>query len=480
MKKQLFSKGNGILALCAFVCLSLIYVACSKDNNLNNNDAFQMPKSIDEDEAMIQQAKQAGKTVFEHLRFNFLSHKSEEYVNPAIRAEVMKDVEKMSNSMRGLSIDEKIDKLTREKKISVKEVFYINNLLDICKQFDGLKEFNSVEKLLNQFNEQLIADKEMVNDEKVLILNTSEMIKSTLNYYINVAEQNDGLQSRSVCVFGKKLSCIATALASTILVVIDIAAPNPKTLKIVASVIKSINDISKIFTDKSCDCGSTPCYNLYGISVFRTQNMDCSGNLIAFCTYGEGPSPNSYTWQLHELDQYNQIIPGTNNLPNTSVPCIQISPNSNLNKKFRLTITTSGAPNCNNGATVTKEYDFTWGEIVGSPGTVLISGDNNPYVGNTSTYFLNGSALTNPKNTFNWLFNLYQGSFTFGNIVSGGGTNSSVSINWTGASCGPGAFGQPSSSGFNGCYYLNIGGYSSNSCSGSQSWGSTSVAVRKY
>jgi Fe-S cluster assembly iron-binding protein IscA len=430
---------------------------------------------------MMKQAKEAGKTIYEHLRFNFLSHKPEEYVNPEIRKEVMMYVEKMSTSMVGLSTEEKITKLRNDKKISIKEEFYIRKLFNTCEKFDGLTNFKEVESLLNNFNNDLINDKEMNIDEKSLILNTSEMIKSSLDYYINVAIQlpENNLSSRSSCIFGKKLTCIGSALASTILVVVDIVVPNPKTLKIVASVIKAGVDISKIFTDKSCDCGSTPCYNLYGISVFRDQNMDCAGNLISFCIYGEGPSPNTYTWGLHELDQYNQIIAGSGQPINTSGPCIQLSPNSNLNKKFRLTITTSGTPNCNNGASVTKEYDFTWGEIVGNPGTVIIDGQSDVYVSNTSTYFLNGTCLTNPKNTFTWIFNLFQGSFTFGNIVSGGGSNSSVTINWTGASCGPGAFGQPNSS-FNGCWYLGIGGKSTNSCSGSQQWGSKQVAVRKY
>ena len=146
---------------------------------------------------------------------------------------------------------------------------------------------------------------------------------------------------------------------------------------------------------------------------------------------------------------------------------------------FRLSITTFGSPNCNNGQAVTQEFNFSWGEIVGNAGTVVIDGPSTGYVGSSSYYYANGTFLTNPKNSFLWVFNLSQGSYVFGNISSGGGNNTSIGIQWTGASCGPGAFGVTNSQ-YYPCYYLSIGGRSANSCSGSQSWGNTQVAVYNY
>ena len=107
----------------------------------------------------------------------------------------------------------------------------------------------------------------------------------------------------------------------------------------------------------------------------------------------------------------------------------------------------------------------------------MIDGPTDTYVGSNPEYYASGSYLLNPKNTFTWQFNLYQGSFSFGNQISGGVNNHSVGINWTGASCGPGAFGNPNSYY---CYRISIGGNVVNSCSGNQNWGSTQVAVRNY
>ncbi len=122
-----------------------------------------------------------------------------------------------------------------------------------------------------------------------------------------------------------------------------------------------------------------------------------------------------------------------------------------------------------------KRLIFKLSELLGDPGSVFISGNTDPWVGSTQWYYASGSYLLNPFNTFQWSFNLYQGSFVFGNLVSGGGTNSEAVINWTGISCGQGAFG--SNNPYSPCYRLSIGGYSSNPCSGRQGWGSAQVGI---
>ena len=321
----------------------------------------------------------------------------------------------------------------------------------------------------------------MKGSEKQVILNASATIKSTIDYIMNVIyqPQKGQLQSRDFCdIVGKKFSCIAQILIGGLQIAEGFfGTVNPYI--IAAGIVNSINAISELFSNPSCDCSPTgaTCYTLQGISVFRGVNMNCSGNYIKFCTWGDGPSPSSFAWNIAEINEYGEVIQNTSYQIPTSTSCISLTPDANLNKMFRLSITTSGFPNCNNGQQVTKDFDFTWGEIVGNAGTVLIDGPSTGYVGGSSYYYASGTFLTNPKNSFLWVFNLYQGSYVFGNISSGGGNSTSVGINWTGASCGPGAFGN---TGYNGCYYLSIGGRSANSCSGSQSWGSTQVAVYNY
>lgn len=472
-----------ILTLFAFSFTAIFYVACSKDKTLAKEENVIKPNPISEEESLLAQAKQFGQTAYTHLRFNYLSHKPEEYVNPAIREKVITDYNKSAEEMKNLSTEERIAKNLADKKLTEKQATYFRSLLETTKELDGFSNFQQVEGLLDGFNKTLLTDKSMPNSEKAIILNTSFTIRRVIDYFVNIAYQptaqnNTSISMRDFCVGGKKWSCIGSVLIGGLQIVSGVSSGNYFTAAI--GLVGSITAISNLFSNSSCDCSSTgaTCYSLYGVSLFRASNMDCNGNFVRFCAYGDGPFPSSYDWNLVELDQFDQPIPSTSYyLPSTSDNCANFSPDVNLNKKFRLTVRTWGTPNCNNGATVTKFFDFTWADVVGSAGTVLIDGPTDVYVGNTSTYFANGTFLTNPKNTFTWNFNLYQGSFTFGNITSGGGNNTSVNIYWTGASCGPGAFGNPNSYG---CYTLGIGGYSANSCSGSQGWGSTSVAVRNY
>jgi hypothetical protein len=467
-----------LVAIAAFS--TLFFVACSKDKNLQGNNDVSVSKQISEEEVLLKQAEQVGETVFEHLRLNFLSHKVEEYVNPEIRQRVMSEYKQAQEKYKGLSSEELTTRLLQEKRMTKKQAEYFDKLENTAKELDGITDFTQIESILKNFDKKLIEDKEMPNNDKSLILFASNSIRRTTDYLINIAYQpksNSDLNTRTICVFGKKLSCVGTIIIGAVKLVYGIVSANP--VYIAEGLVGSITAIDNIFSNSACDC-EKPCFTLFGISLFRDVNMDCAGNLVRFCAFGEGTFPTAFQWNFAELDQFDQVIASTAVvLPPTSSRCASISPNSNLSKKFRITITTFGFPNCNNGQTQTKSFDFTWGEIVGSPGTVIIDGSSNVYVGNNTTYFLNGSVLVNPKNTFTWLFNLHQGSFTFGNIASGGGNNSSVSINWTGASCGPGAFGQTNSN-YYGCYQLGIGGFSANSCSGSQQWGSKSVSVFNY
>lgn len=482
MKNRFISKITWILALCAITFTATFYVACSKDKTLTKEENAIKSNLISEEESLLAQAEQFGQTAYTHLRFNYLSHKPEEYVNPEIREKVMAAYNKSAEEMKNLSTEERIAKNVADKNLTEKQASYFRSLLETTKQLDGFSNFQQIEDLLNGFNKTLLADQTMPNSEKAIILNTSVGIRRVIDYFVNIAYQpnsqnNTSIQMRDFCFGGRKWSCVAAAFVSQIAIAGGALSGNG--FAVATGLIGFISAISNLMSS-ACDCSTTgaSCYTLSGVSLFRASDMDCSGNNVRFCAWGDGPTPTSFDWNLVELDQYGQPIPSTSQtLPSTPDKCANFSPDPNINKTFRLTVRTWGTPNCNNGQTVTKYFDFTWNDIVGDAGTVLIDGPTDVYVGNTSTYFVSGTFLTNPKNTFTWNFNLYQGSFTFGNITSGGGNNTSVGINWTGASCGAGAFGNPNSYY---CYLLSIGGYSANSCSGSQGWGSTQVAVRNY
>jgi hypothetical protein len=76
MKKLLFTKGNGILALCAFVCLSLFYVACSKDNAATISDSKDELHQLSEAEKLAilkKEVESVQLTTYNHLKFRFLT-----------------------------------------------------------------------------------------------------------------------------------------------------------------------------------------------------------------------------------------------------------------------------------------------------------------------------------------------------------------------------------------------------------------------
>jgi hypothetical protein len=209
MKKTILSKKTWMLALCAFVLSSLLYVACSKDNatSATNDVSTTLPKQVSEEEILLRQAEEVGKTAYQHLRFNLLSHKAEEYINPAIREQVMSDYKKASEEMKNLSTEERIAKNVNDKKITAKQAFYFRSLEATCKGLDGLRQYKDVEKVLNDFNKVVLEDNDMTSAEKQSILNTSVTIRSTIDYMMNIAyqPQSNDLQTRDLCIFGKKI-----------------------------------------------------------------------------------------------------------------------------------------------------------------------------------------------------------------------------------------------------------------------------------
>jgi hypothetical protein len=258
---------------------------------------------------------------------------------------------------------------------------------------------------------------------------------------------------QGICAFlVKKFSCIGSVLIGAAQIVAG---------SILTGLVSSVVAITNLFTNSSCDCGSTSCFTLSGISMFRDDDMDCAGNLVKFCAFGDGPSPSSFTWTTVELDQFDQPIIGTlNPLPNTPDRCANFSPDANLSKKIRLTITAFSS--CI-GQNATKFFDFTWGDIVGNPGTVIISGSSDVLLREPCTYTLNGTCLLNRKNSTQW-FIPSQATLT-----SGGGSATTANVTWNARTCPPSGY----------CPFRpSIWVRSTNSCSNAQQTGSLNVGVR--
>jgi hypothetical protein len=503
MTHKITSKAITALILGMGLLVSLFYSACSRDIKSDVSETTpQMPNTTEdksEEAFAIDQAKQIGQTVYTHLRFNFLKNKAEDYINPAIRDEVMKAYRAGEERMKNLTVEQRIEKNLTEKKISTKQADYFKLLLQKTKELDNARSFQEIETVLNAYNKALLDDKSMPTAEKRMLLNTSEVILRTTDYLVNIVNQpqnRNTLQMRDAsCIAGKKISCYGSILVSYVQIGAGIAggAVYYAAVGIAGFIVGIVN----IFTSSACDCSSygNSCYTLLGITVLRGADLGCEGNNVRFCAWGDGPSPTSFEWSLAQINEAGEVITGTTlPLPNTPDRCASFTPNTDLDKKFRLTVTVGYSPNMCNEQPTTKNFDFTWREVVGDPGTIVIDGGNNTgygeadaTVGTSPTYFASGSFLTNPKNTFTWQPSLSIGSFTFGQVTSGGGSNIPVSssngifaitINWTGINCGPGAFGMTSGYYFP-CQRSSVSGFSSNSCSNIQKWGTLSVAVRQ-
>ena len=128
--------------------LALYITSCKHDVNVQPNDpSIQVVKNDkdDEEKALLSQSEQIGKTVYEHLKLNFLSHKAEDYVNPAIREKVMQEFKKSSEEMKNLTTEERIAKNLADKKMTEKQATYFHLLLKTSKELDGLTNFKDVD-----------------------------------------------------------------------------------------------------------------------------------------------------------------------------------------------------------------------------------------------------------------------------------------------------------------------------------------------
>ena len=143
--------------------IAIYLTSCKRDVTVQPDDpsvhAVKNDKE-DEEKALLAQSEQIGKTVYEHLKLNFLSQKAEDYVNPEIREKVMQELKKSTEEMKNLTTEERIAKNLTDKKITEKQSTYFHSLLQTTKELDGLSNFKDVENALNSFNRKNLMKQE--------------------------------------------------------------------------------------------------------------------------------------------------------------------------------------------------------------------------------------------------------------------------------------------------------------------------------
>jgi hypothetical protein len=474
MKNSIFTKFTWVLALCAFLFTSALYVACTKDVNVANeqpqaSNSTAKPSHVNPGLTVREQAESFGKTAYSYVKFYYNTKKPEDYVNPAIRAEVMEKLKNAEAEYKNLSAAESIKKATSDGKITPKMAASLNDLLFVIENSDELKTIEELDTRFKRFEESVYSNKELSDDERVYVNGISITIRSIMRFTeemkpIEMDRLGNKLQTRESCLLGRKLSCYGSALlkagvaaASTAIKagILGTAVLAPAGA---AFVVGLFEGLVNVFSNSSCKCAETPgCFVPQTISPIISPTSACNP-AVGFIVSGQGTVPPVVRWSAFWTDAsgFEHAITDVQNKP-TSGPILAPFSVPSPDVKISLRVITL----CNGNENITV-YEFKLNEMLGEAGSVYISGPYDCYLNGTGTFYMSGGCLINPNNQFSW------NNPSVGTIQSGGNT-SSATIKFTMKTCGNGYYG--------GCFPAYIVGNCTNPCSGLQSGDARSCIV---
>jgi hypothetical protein len=462
-----------------FLLIALFFgVGCQKDLTTVQQQTPTSTASVFDEKQMVRdQAEGIGKTAYRHLKFYFTQKKAEDYVNPLIRAEVIANVAKAQEEFRGLSADETLQKVEKENRISKKADQAMRNLLLILNSSTNINTIEEFETPFKSFEDGVYDSKELTNDEKFVIAGASVTIRSTARFSYEMARNtrevntlyNNTIQMRTAgCIGGRKVECYGNAimkLSTVFLTTIITAAIVPATAPAAvaaAFIVGTVEAIISIFGTDSCKCDESPgCFQPTVINPVLNSNSICNP-YIGFIVSGTGTVPTEFRWSAFRIDANSvehAILDVQNKL--TTSPALAPFPIPDPNETIKLQLY---IPSCNGQPAKTITYFFKVSDIIGDPGSVIISGPIQVSLNSTATFVMSGSCLLNPNNQYSW------NQPSAGNIVSGGNT-SVVNIRFTTRTCYS----------YNGwstsCFPVYVIGNSTNPCSLLQSGNAYSVTV---
>jgi predicted transport protein len=455
MKNSIFTKYSWILALCATLFTSVLYVACTKDVNVANeqpqsvNNATKTPE-VDHELAVKEQVEAIGRMSYNHMKLYFTQKKAADYVNPLIRAEVMETVAKSQAEYKGLTAAETIQKVTAEGKMSKAMSQKMTDLLTLTESIKNLSSIGEIEKAFKDFESQIYGNKELTDDEVFYINGLSAAIRNASNFEDEMlrgqrasADGRNRATSRDVgCdLIQLKSSCIGGALikAGTATVGADFklwisGGPTDKgpgyfTTGKVAFFAGLLEGLINAYFNNACKCdastsSSDGCYHPQVINPIVDTGQPCS-QYIAFAVGGYGPSPSQFIWNGFYTDAngVEHNIPNVQNKP-TTIPVLRPFTVPDPNATIRLVVSVSNA-NC---GPFVAEFSFKMSDLIGNPGDVIVSGPSQVSLNSTGVFVISGSCLANPLNTFSW------NNPSAGTVVSGG-TTTAATIQFTTRTC---------------------------------------------
>jgi hypothetical protein len=461
MKKLLFTKGNGILALFAFVCFSLIYVACSKDSSTTNIETTSLKEPTPKE-----QAEGLTKTSYRYVKYYFGQKKPEDYVAEPIRKEVMGNLMKFKAEYDKYSVEEMIQILISKNEISKPSAEAMLKLKLATDALDNAKSYQEIETTLKGFEEEIYQTKELSDNEKIVIAATSGTIRESVRYLDEQIKINkdSNLQSRESCSFGRKASCFTNAIVKAGVGGLKAVVTGAATVAgipgaVVGILVGLVDGLFTAFTDSSCKCNETPgCFQPIGINPIISSNAICNP-AIGFGLWGSGTVPQEFRWWAYRTDAagFEYPVPDVQDKI-TGTPALSPFVIPNPNELIRLVVKT----NCVGSNSATKTFLFRLSSLLGDPGSVIITGSSNVSLFEAATYNLSGECVLNPNNKFQWFIP------SQGILQSGGGNGLSATIQWRQRTCS-------SSGGF--CFRPSVSVSSFNPCTNTQSSGGLGVAV---
>jgi hypothetical protein len=443
MKKLIFTKGNGILALCAFVCLSLIYVACSKENATATGDSKSELPQLSEAEKLAMLKKEVeslGSTTYRHFKFFFTQRKPEEYANSLIRKDVIEHLEKAKIEFKDLTAEQTIQKAQSDSRISIPVAKAMRELLELGNSTDDIKTIEDFERRFRTFEDKVFEIKDLTDQEKVVIAGCSSTLRGITRFEVEMEngrksiDNLKNIQTRSAsCPLGnRKTSCFTNALikvgiAAVFGAIKTIASGGTLGVDAVVSLlVGSYEAIAGVFLNDACKCSDTPgCFQADVINPIINPNSPCNqASSLGFALSGTGTTPSSYSWSAFRtpIGSYEIPIEAVKNKV-TVIPLLDPFEIINQTDLIRLVVVTAS-----NGCTSSAQYTFKLGELLQDPGSVFISGPNQVSLNSTATFVMSGGCLANPNNILSW------NNPSAGFVVSGGNT-SVASIKFTTRTC---------------------------------------------
>jgi hypothetical protein len=430
MKKQLFTKGNGILALCAFICLSLFYVACSKENATTSSDfKGELPQLSEAEKLAIlkKEVESLGSTTYRHFKFFFTQRKPEEYINPLIRKEVTERVEKAKAEFKDLTAEQTIQKVESENRISAPVAKAMRELLTLGNSTDDIKTIEEFERRFTAFENKVFDIKDLSDQEKVVIAGCSSTLRGITRFEVEMEngrkslENLKGIQTRDAsCPLGnRKTSCFTNALikvgvAAVLGAIKTVVSGGTLTgSAIVDFMFASFGAIANVFLDSSCKCSDSPgCFTINIINPIIDPGSPCNlSTNVAFAVSGTGTTPVNYKWWAYRKPSgapYEVPIAAVQEKV-TVIPLLDPFEVLNQTDVIRIVVET-----VSNGCVDSKQFSFKLGELLQDPGSVFISGPTQVSLNSTATFVMSGGCLANPNNNLTW------NNPSAGFVVSGG------------------------------------------------------------